>query len=90
MNAELTVLPHEITDGEPSADLLVRSSSLKGCVIEGSLIPTLIDELPVIAVMALLRGKGPPSFGTPRELKVKESNRIDVMAEKSYCYGRPG
>ena len=86
MNADLTVLPHEITDGEPSADLLVRSSSLKGCVIEGSLIPTLIDELPVIAVMACF-AEGTTIIRDAAELKVKESNRIDVMAENLTVMG---
>lgn len=86
MNADLTVLPHEITDGEPSADLLVRSSSLKGCVIEGSLIPTLIDELPVIAVMACF-AEGTTIIRDAAELKVKESNRIDVMAENLTAMG---
>ena len=81
-----SVLPHEITDGEPSADLLVRSSSLKGCVIEGSLIPTLIDELPVIAVMACF-AEGTTIIRDAAELKVKESNRIDVMAENLTAMG---
>ena len=86
MNADLTVLPHEITDGEPSADLLVRSSSLKGCVIEGSLIPTLIDELPVIAVMACF-AEGTTVIRDAAELKVKESDRIAVMAENLSAMG---
>lgn len=86
MNADLTVLPHEVTDEEPSADLLVRSSSLKGCVIEGSLIPTLIDELPVIAVMACF-AEGTTIIRDAAELKVKESNRIDVMAENLTAMG---
>lgn len=86
MNADVTILPHAQNDGEPSADLLIRSSSLKGCVIEGELIPTLIDELPVIAVMACF-AEGITIIRDAAELKVKESNRIDVMAENLTAMG---
>ena len=51
MGADITLL-NETTDGEPTADLLIRSSSLHGTTVEGAIIPTLIDELPMIAVMA--------------------------------------
>lgn len=80
MNADVTVLPGKDGAGEPVADLLVKSSHLKSCVIEGDLIPTLIDELPVIAVMACF-AEGTTIIRDAAELKVKESNRIDVMAE---------
>ena len=86
MNADVTILPHAQNDGEPSAELLIRSSSLKGCVIEGELIPTLIDELPVIAVMACF-AEGTTIIRDAAELKVKESNRIDVMAENLTAMG---
>ena len=65
---------------EPYCDLIVRSSSLHGTVIEGDLIPTLIDELPVIAVMAAM-AEGTTVIRDAAELKVKESNRIDTMTE---------
>ena len=64
--------------GEPSADLLVRSCSLHGTEIGGELIPTLIDELPIIAVLASY-ANGKTVIKDAQELKVKESNRIDVM-----------
>lgn len=69
-----------VTDnsGEPTADITVRTSSLKGCVIEGSLIPRLIDEIPAIAVLACF-ADGETIIRDASELKVKESNRIDVM-----------
>ena len=51
MGADITLL-NESTEGEPTADLLIRTSPLKGTVIEGGIIPTLIDEIPMIAVMA--------------------------------------
>ena len=52
MGADLTLLNENHGNAEPTADLLVRTSSLKACTIEGDIIPTLIDELPTIAMMA--------------------------------------
>ncbi len=66
--------------GEPVADLIVRHSNLTGTEIGGDLIPTLIDELPMIAVLACF-AKGQTVIRDAAELKVKESNRIDVMVE---------
>lgn len=63
---------------EPVADLLVRSSSLHGTEIGGDLIPTLIDEIPAIAVLACF-SQGTTIIKDAQELKVKESNRIDEM-----------
>ncbi len=65
---------------EPYADLLVKASSLHGITIEGDIIPTLIDELPVIAVMAAC-AEGTTIIKDAAELKVKESNRIDTVTE---------
>ena len=49
--ADITVLNAHTSGGEAVADLLVRyTPDLKGCVIEGDIIPTLIDEIPVIVV----------------------------------------
>ena len=52
MGADITLLNKRTAAGEPVADLLVRHSELHGTVIEGELIPTLIDEIPVLAVLA--------------------------------------
>ncbi len=79
MGADITVL-NEDHAAEPSADLLVRSSSLHATVIEKNLIPTLIDELPVIAVMAAA-ADGTTIICDAAELKVKESDRIAAMTE---------
>lgn len=65
-------------DGEPTADLLVKHSTLHGITIEGDIIPTLIDELPIINIMAAC-AEGTTTVKDAAELKVKESNRIDVM-----------
>lgn len=79
MGADMTLLNQRENGGEPVADILVRHSSLKATVIEGDLIPTLIDELPMIAVMACF-ADGTTIIRDAAELKVKESDRIEVMA----------
>lgn len=86
MNANVTLLNENTDSGEPTADLLVRTSSLQGCIIEGDLIPTLIDELPVIAVMACF-AEGTTVIRDAAELKVKESDRIAVMTENLTAMG---
>lgn len=80
MGADIQRLNENSDSGEPTADLLVTHSSLKGTVIEGDLIPTLIDELPVIAVMAAF-AQGDTVIRDARELRVKESDRIQVMTD---------
>lgn len=79
MGGDITLLNIK-NDGEPVADLLVRSSTLHGITIEGDIIPTLIDELPVINIMAAC-AEGTTVVRDAAELKVKESNRIDVMVQ---------
>lgn len=80
MGADIEILNPSAGSGEPVADLLVRHSSLHGTEIGGAVIPTLIDELPVIAAMACL-ADGKTVIRDAAELKVKESNRIAVMTE---------
>ena len=79
MGGNITLL-NENYDGEPTADLLVKHSHLHGITIEGDLIPTLIDELPIINIMAAC-AEGTTVIRDAAELKVKESNRIDVMVQ---------
>lgn len=86
MGADIEVSRHEGKIGEPTADITVRSSALKGCVIGGELIPTLIDELPVIAVLACF-ADGVTVIKDAQELKVKESNRIDVVVNNLKAMG---
>ena len=78
MGADVTLVNKTIEGGEPRADILARSSALKGTVIEGELIPTLIDEIPILAVMAAL-AEGTTVIRDAAELKVKETNRIDTV-----------
>ena len=79
MGADITLL-NETTEGEPTADLLIRSSALHGTTVEGAIIPTLIDELPMIAVMAAF-AEGTTVIRDAQELRVKESDRIQVITE---------
>lgn len=79
MGADITLL-NEHREGEPTADLLIRSSNLHGTTIEGEIIPALIDEIPMLAVMAAF-ADGTTVIRDAQELKVKESNRIAVMAD---------
>ena len=78
MGANLELLNTRTQCGEPVADILVKHSELNGTVIEGELIPTLIDELPVIAVMAAC-ANGETIIRNAEELKVKESNRLEII-----------
>ena len=77
MGGRIELLDEHLESGEPVADLLVRSSSLHGTVVEGALIPALIDELPVIAVLAAF-AEGETVIRDAAELKVKESDRIET------------
>ncbi|MDF2543344.1 MAG: aroA [Herbinix sp.] len=80
MGADITLENVNDNGGEPVADILVRSSELSGTTISGTIIPTLIDEIPIIAILACY-AKGQTIIKDAAELKVKESNRIDVMVE---------
>lgn len=75
MGGRLEILNERLCAGEPVADLFVSFSPLHGTVIEGELIPALIDELPMIAVMAAF-AQGTTVIQDAAELKVKESDRI--------------
>lgn len=78
MGATIETVSQTIEGGESRADLLVRYSHLKGTVIEGDIIPTLIDEIPMIAIMAAF-ADGQTVIRDAAELKVKETNRIDTV-----------
>ena len=77
MGAEISISNFR-DDAEPVCDLTVKYSALHGVEIGGSIIPRLIDELPVIAVAAAF-AEGETVIRDAQELKVKESNRIAAM-----------
>lgn len=86
MGSDLQILNQRTISGEPVADLLVRHSSLNGTVIEGDLIPTLIDEIPILAVLASF-AEGTTVIRNAEELKVKESDRLSIMVEGLLAMG---
>lgn len=86
MGADITILNKNSGNGEPTADLLIRHSSLHGTTVGGAVIPTLIDELPLIAALACF-AEGTTTIKDAQELKVKESNRIDVMVQNLTAMG---
>jgi 3-phosphoshikimate 1-carboxyvinyltransferase len=72
--------------GEPVADLLVRPATLRGTEVGAAEIPTLVDEVPVLAVLAS-RASGATVFREVGELRVKESNRLELIAANLRAVG---
>ncbi|MFP4254611.1 MAG: 3-phosphoshikimate 1-carboxyvinyltransferase [Halothece sp.] len=81
MEADITIEDQQIIAGEPVANLRVRSCQLKGTEIGGNLIPRLIDEIPILAVAGIF-AQGKTLIKDAAELRVKESDRIAVMASQ--------
>lgn len=79
MGARITMENEHPEASEPSADIVVESSELKGTEIGGHVIPRLIDEIPVLAVAACV-AKGKTVIRDAGELTVKESDRIATVA----------
>lgn len=79
MGASIESVARSQTAAEPFADLIVRGGALRGTEIGGSLVPRLIDEVPILAVAACLAG-GPTEIRDAAELRVKESDRIRAVA----------
>jgi 3-phosphoshikimate 1-carboxyvinyltransferase len=80
MGANIEVLNERIVGGEPVADLRVISSQLKGIDIPEYLVPLAIDEFPVLFIAAAC-AEGETRLTGAEELRVKESDRIQVMAD---------
>jgi 3-phosphoshikimate 1-carboxyvinyltransferase len=80
MGANIEILNEREVGGEPVADLRVRSSQLKGIDIPEHLVPLAIDEFPVLFVAAAC-AEGQTRLTGAEELRVKESDRIQVMAD---------
>lgn len=81
MNANLRLENRRVlTTGEPVADIIVEPSKLQGTVIEGAEIPLLIDEIPVLCVLGAM-AEGTLEVRDAKELRVKESDRVETTAE---------
>lgn len=86
MGGDITLLSERTEGGEKIADILVRTSRLHGTTIEGDIIPALIDEIPIIAVMAAL-AEGTTVIRDAAELKVKETDRIEAITDNLTAMG---
>ena len=84
MGGDLTV--EDSDEKAVSASLTVKTSSLKGIRIDGELIPRLIDELPIIALLAT-QANGQTVIADAEELRVKETDRIQVVADSLNAMG---
>lgn len=78
MGGRITLSNKRLVCGEPVCDITVESSPLHGVTVSGSIIPRLIDEIPILAVAAAF-ATGTTIIKDAAELKVKESNRIDAL-----------
>jgi 3-phosphoshikimate 1-carboxyvinyltransferase len=88
MGASVAVEPRGETLGEPLGDLVVRPSVLTAGEVTGEEVPSLIDEIPVLAVLAS-RARGQSVFRGVAELRVKESNRLELIAHNLRSVGVP-
>lgn len=79
MGGRIELLNEREVSGEPVADILVTTSSLRGVDISGAVVPRAIDEFPAICVAAAC-AEGTTSIRDARELRVKETDRISAMA----------
>ncbi|MGB9857294.1 MAG: 3-phosphoshikimate 1-carboxyvinyltransferase [Dictyoglomaceae bacterium] len=78
--AKISILKEEYWGKERVGDILVESSELDGFIIEGAIVPRLIDEIPILAIVAT-QARGKSYFRNVEELRVKESDRIQGILE---------
>jgi len=86
MGADVTVEPTGERLGEPIGTITARTSTLHGAVVEGDAIPSLIDEIPVLA-MAAAFADGVTEFRDAAELRVKESDRVATVVAALTAFG---
>ncbi len=86
MGARISVHPGEDRMGEPVGDLVVRPGPLSGTTVTAAEIPSLIDEIPMLAVLAS-QASGTTTFYEVGELRVKESDRLGLLAENLRAVG---
>ncbi|NLC43733.1 MAG: 3-phosphoshikimate 1-carboxyvinyltransferase [Clostridiales bacterium] len=86
MGADIVIENQNDSQGEPTADILASYSDLRGTEISGNVIPRLIDEIPIIA-LAATQAQGTTIIRDAAELKVKESNRIDIVVRTLRAFG---
>lgn len=80
MGAEMTTMNEQMSSGESAADIKIKQASLTGTTIEGGIIPRLIDEIPIIALLAT-QATGKTIIKDAEELRVKETDRIEAVVD---------
>ena len=86
MGADIEVSDERMISGEPIADIRVKHSTLKGIKLSGAIIPRIIDEIPIIALLATQASGGTEISGA-QELRVKESDRIATISSEFHKFG---
>ena len=81
MNAKMSIVDDQDGQAEPTATITIETSTLNGTTIEGAIIPRLIDEIPIIALLAT-QAQGKTIIKDAQELKVKETDRITAVVEE--------
>ncbi len=81
MGASISVMPNEDSQSEPTATITIETSALKGTTIGGDIIPRLIDEIPILALLAT-QANGKTIIKDAEELKVKETDRITAVVDE--------
>ncbi|RAO99030.1 3-phosphoshikimate 1-carboxyvinyltransferase [Petrotoga sp. 9PW.55.5.1] len=81
MGAEISIINERNLNNEPIGDLLVKSSKLKGVEISGDMIPSLIDEIPIISILAT-QAEGKTTIKDAKELRYKETDRIKAICSE--------
>ncbi|GAB0166724.1 3-phosphoshikimate 1-carboxyvinyltransferase [Lysinibacillus sp. CTST325] len=81
MGASITLIPDEDSQSEPTATITIETSTLRGTTIEGDIIPRLIDEIPILALLAT-QANGKTIIKDAEELKVKETDRITAVVDE--------
>ena len=86
MGADIDISNQKTELGEPRGDLTVKSSNLTGITIEGSIIPKIIDEIPILSLAACF-ASGETIIKDAQELRVKESDRIKATVQGLFKLG---
>lgn len=86
MGAAIEITDMKNVSHEPAADLLVRHQPLRGVSVSGKRVPLLIDEIPILAILAA-QGEGETCIRDAKELRVKESDRIAALTRNLRAMG---
>ena len=86
MGAAVDILPGEESLGEPCGDLVARPARLRATIVTAEEVPGVIDEIPVLAILAA-RAEGTTVFHGLGELRVKESDRLTLLARNLTAVG---